>query len=220
MDPLECLADLRDKGHCVIRCVAGTKAESLEKVCRDVFELFEAGGAGGQYNCAGGVTRKTLDGSALLDTREGAPPELAIQFHNEMAYAARFPKYIAFALVHRDVNGTDGCTTLCDNTKVIKTLGGRLVKKMQALGILYTRKLEDVSHRNQPFFYNSWQEAFGTNDRNEALKRGNAANNSILFETSYSDRYSMTHITWCPLFQSEHPIFGETLFSSILNWHG
>ena len=220
MDPFECLVDIRHKGYHVIHCGTNTNAKTLEKACHDIFKLVKAGDARGEYNSSGGVARKTLNDSSLLDTREGAPAELTIQLHNEMAYAAKFPKYIAFAMVSRDVKGTGGDTTLCDNIKVVKILKDILLLKMKTLGIIYTRKLEDISNKSQSFFYNSWQEAFGTEDKTEALKKGNAPDNSIVFEDTDSDRYSMTHVTWCPLFQSCHPVFGETLFCSILNRHG
>ena len=220
MDLKVCSNDLIEKGYCVIHCGRGAKAQQLEKVCRDVMEYIKAG-TGGEYNCSGGVSRAKLDCSNLLDTREGAPPELTIQFHNEMAYAAKFPKYIAFAMVRRDPEGTGGHTILCDNVKLIDILSESLIQKMKGLGVMYIRKLEDISYRFEPFFYNSWQEAFGTKDRTEAIKRGNSSETSFLFEDKDGKGHeSMSHNTWCPLFYASHQFSGEVLFSSILNRHG
>jgi hypothetical protein len=75
-----------------------------------------------------------------------------------------------------------------------------------------------VKHRGQPTFYSSWQESFQTNSLSEALRKGNAAENSML--TLNADGETLTHTSWCPLFQRAHPTIGETLFGSILNRHG
>jgi len=121
MELYQCASDLCVRGYAIFKSGPGTDAKVLEKNCREIMDHVDAG-TGGAYNFAGGVSRNTLDDSNLLDTRQGAPPELTIQYHNEMAYADKFPKYIAFAMVRRGREGTGGTTNLCDNTKVMKML--------------------------------------------------------------------------------------------------
>lgn len=220
MELYQCASDLCVRGYAIFKSGPGTDAKVLEQNCREIMDHVDAG-TGATYNCAGGVSRNTLDDSNLLDTRKGAPPELTIQYHNEMAYADRFPKYIALAMIRRGRQGTGGTTNLCDNTKVMKMLGQTLLNKMKKLGIIYQRVLEDKCNESAPFYYNSWQDAFGTNSKVSALKIGNASDNSILFDvTTAEGRNYMTHLKWCPLFDSSHPVFGEMLFCSILNRHG
>lgn len=43
--------------------------------------------------------RSSIEGTGFVDSAAGAPKELPVQFHNEMAYAKEFPKYVTFAMV-------------------------------------------------------------------------------------------------------------------------
>eukprot|EP00972_Heterocapsa_arctica_P104374 15384207-Heterocapsa_arctica.AAC.1 len=56
------------------------------------------GREGGAYNGMGGVSRKSIQGTGFVDSSAGAPKEVTIQFHHEMAYATAFPKYVTFAM--------------------------------------------------------------------------------------------------------------------------
>merc|ERR1712226_1286783 len=92
---------------------------------------------------------------------------------------------------------------------------------MKKLGVIYSRKLEDQKHKGKPFFYNSWQDAFLTEYKQEALEKANRPENSFGYETSNRvGQTSISHLTWCPIFDSSHPTLGEIFFSSLLNRHG
>lgn len=150
-----------------------------------------------------------------MDSAAGAPKELTIQFHNEMAYAPEFPKYVTFAMVKQaDVDGT---TTLADNVLVQKKLSTSLLNKFRELGVQYIRFLHDESEKRAPDFYNSWQGAFQTSSMDHALQKGNDKTNFSILE-KYDER-RLRHILWCPVFHT-HPTFGELFFNSVLNRHG
>ena len=55
--------------------------------------------AEGLYNGSGGVVRSSIEGTGFVDSAAGCPKELPVQFHNEMAYAKQFPRYVTFAMV-------------------------------------------------------------------------------------------------------------------------
>lgn len=169
----------------------------------------------GSYNGRGGVVRATIEDSNFVDSAAGAPKELTIQFHNEMAYAVEFPKYVTFGMVKQA--DQDGTTILADNVLVQQKLSVALLEKFRHLGVQYIRFLHDESEQNAPDFYNSWQGAFQTTSMEEALKKGNdKANFSILKK---HDERRLKHILWCPVFH-KHPTFGELFFNSVLNRHG
>ena len=84
------------------------------------------------------MTRPTIGSSSFLDAGEGAPAELKIQFHNEMAYARAFPKKVAFAKFKGAEDGEDATTLLADNVEVTAMLSDSLKAKMQD-GVRYVR---------------------------------------------------------------------------------
>lgn len=169
---------------------------------------------GGEYNGGGGVQRNTIQGSAWMDTSAGAPSEIPVQFHNEMAYSKKFPKHVAFAMVKQAES--DGTTLLADNLHLTELLSISLKQKLQRLGVQYIRNLNDDSQRDSPEFYTSWQQAFVTDDKQTALQKGNTEESILM---PHEDGIRMKHITWCPTFYV-HPDHGELYFASILNRHG
>merc|ERR1719410_2050492 len=105
-------------------------AKDMEIVGKTLLRIED--GDGGTYNGSGGVTRASLHNSSWLNAAEGAPAMLRIQFHNEMAYARRFPRYVAFAMFRpADVDGT---TLVVDNVEVTQRLSEPLKKKMYEMG--------------------------------------------------------------------------------------
>lgn len=150
-----------------------------------------------------------------MDSAAGAPKELTIQFHNEMAYALEFPKYVTFAMVKQA--NVDGTTTLADNVLVQQKLSASLLKKFRELGVQYIRFLHDEAERNAPDFYNSWQGAFQTNSMEDAFEKGNNKTNFSILRKH--DARRLRHVLWCPVFH-KHPTFGELFFNSVLNRHG
>ena len=79
-------AELRQAGYVVVRLGPKATAQEMERAARSLM-----GEASGSYNGAGGVTRQAIGDSNFLNAAEGAPATLRIQFHNEMAYAMRYP---------------------------------------------------------------------------------------------------------------------------------
>ena len=161
------------------------------------------------------VKLRGIDGTGFVDSAAGAPKELTIQFHNEMAYAAEFPKYVTFAMVKQA--NVDGTTTLADNMLVQQKLSASLLKKFHELGVQYIRFLHDESEKSAPDFYNSWQGAFQTSSMDVALQNGNNRTNFSILK-KHDDR-RLRHILWCPVFH-QHPTLGELFFNSVLNRHG
>jgi alpha-ketoglutarate-dependent taurine dioxygenase len=169
----------------------------------------------GSYNGKGGVVRKSIDGTGFVDSAAGAPKEVTIQFHNEMAYATSFPKYVTFAMVRQAQ--ADGTTTLADNLAVQRLMSDKLQDKFRTLGVQYIRHLHDEAARDAPDFYTSWQGAFLTDSMEEAMKRGNDSKTFSILE-KHADGRRLTHTLWCPVYH-EHPEHGELFFNSVLNRH-
>jgi len=130
------------------------------------------------------------------------------------AYSKQFPKHVAFAMVKQA--SQDGTTLLADNLYLTELLSSTLKQKLQTLGVQYIRNLNDESQRHLPGFFTSWQEAYLTDKRAEALEKGNREDSIV---KQHEDGIRMVHITWCPVF-FDHPDHGEMYFSSILNRHG
>jgi len=170
----------------------------------------------GSYNGKGGVSRKTIDDTSFVDSAAGAPSELKIQFHNEMAYATDFPKYVTFAMVHQA--DLDGTTILADNVMVQSSMSEMLLNKFRMLGVQYIRHLHHESECDAPDYYMSWQGAFQTDSLEEAMKRGNNKDTFSMVEQC-SDSRRLRHTLWCPVFHT-HPEHGEVFFNSVLNRHG
>lgn len=205
-------AYMHDHGYVHIRMGANASVHQMEDAARRLMGLQI--NQGGEYNGQGGVSRSTIQGSAWMDTAAGAPCEIPVQFHNEMAYSKKFPKHVAFAMVMQAES--DGTTLLADNMRLTELLSSSLKQKLKTLGVQYIRNLNDQSQRGSPEFFTSWQEAYLTENLEEALKKGNTEE-SILVR--HEDGVRMKHITWCPVFYV-HPDHGELYFGSLLNRHG
>eukprot|EP00932_Pfiesteria_piscicida_P019294 SRR837773.6118.p1 GENE.SRR837773.6118~~SRR837773.6118.p1 ORF type:complete len:319 (-),score=120.72 SRR837773.6118:14-880(-) len=168
------------------------------------------------YNGKGGVVRKTIEDTNFVDSAAGAPSELKIQFHNEMAYATDYPKYVTFAMIHQAE--LDGTTILADNLAVQSRLSAGLLDKFRRLGVRYIRYLLDKAESEAPDFYMSWQGAFTTEDIEEAMRKGNDAAKFSILERC-ADGRRLKHTLWCPVFVN-HPERGDLFFNSVLNRHG
>merc|ERR1719221_1474850 len=107
----------------------------MESAARRLMGLQPSGG--GSYNGGGGVTRNTIEGSSFLNGSAGAPAELPVQFHNEMAYSASVPTHLAFAMITQA--GTGGTTLLADNVEVTRLLSPELKQRLHTLGVRYIR---------------------------------------------------------------------------------
>jgi alpha-ketoglutarate-dependent taurine dioxygenase len=203
---------MHNYGYVHVRMGKDASVHQMEDAARSLMGLQR--NSGGEYNGGGGVSRNTIQGSAWMDTSAGAPSQIPVQFHNEMAYSKQFPKHVAFAMVMQA--SEDGTTLLADNLHLTELLSSSLKQKLQTLGVQYIRNLNDKSQRDSPEFFTSWQDAFLTEDETTALRKGNTEESML---RRHEDGIRMVHITWCPVFYV-HPDHGELYFSSILNRHG
>mmetsp|Transcript_9443 Transcript_9443/g.28440 ORF Transcript_9443/g.28440 Transcript_9443/m.28440 type:complete len:325 (+) Transcript_9443:67-1041(+) len=203
---------LRLDGFVRVELGANTPIRALESTARQLMGLGQEDGGG--YNGGGGVTRNTVESSGFLNGSAGSPPELKVQFHNEMAYSPDVPRHLAFAMLRQA--GEGGANIIADNIKVTSMLSEKLKQKLQTLGVRYIRNLSDESERGAADFFNCWQDAFQTKDIDEALEKGNTQL-SMLRRLPGSER--LQHVVWSTVF-NEHPEHGELYFSSILNRHG
>jgi len=206
--------DISEKGYTVSRLGAAAGVRDMEKVALQLMHVDPS--TVGSYNGRGGVVRSSIDGTGFVDSAAGAPKELTIQFHNEMAYATEYPKYVTFAMVRQA--DTDGTTTLADNVVVQGRLSTGLLDKFRRLGVQYVRYLHDEAERDAPDFYNSWQGAFQVKSLEEAMQKGNNRATFSILE-AHSDGRRLRHTLWCPVFH-HHPVHGELFFNSLLNRHG
>ena len=204
-------AEMARAGFVHVPLGAGVTPSAAEDVARALMRLAPSGG--GSYNGGGGVTRDAIGDSNFLNAGAGAPAELRIQFHNEMAYSRAFPRFVTFAMFAQA--RTDGTTLLVDNVRVTRALSPALAGKMRALGVQYVRLLHDDAHAADPDFYAAWQGAFQTRDEAEAMARANAAPDGFM---TRHDAKRLRQVSWSPVFVT-HPEHGELYFSSILNRH-
>lgn len=200
-------------GYTVARLGASASVRDMEAVALRLMQIDDKGT--GSYNGMGGVSRNSIDGTGFVDSAAGAPSEVTIQFHHEMAYAASYPKYVTFAMVRQA--DEDGTTTLADSMRVQQLMSKPLLDKFRTTGVQYIRRLHDEAERNAPDFYTSWQGAFLTDSIEEAMKKGNNAETFSILERHDERRLRQT--LWCPVFH-QHPQHGELFFNSVLNRHG
>eukprot|EP00933_Yihiella_yeosuensis_P044197 TRINITY_DN39293_c0_g1_i1.p1 TRINITY_DN39293_c0_g1~~TRINITY_DN39293_c0_g1_i1.p1 ORF type:complete len:362 (+),score=65.94 TRINITY_DN39293_c0_g1_i1:71-1087(+) len=206
------LKQLSVDGYAHMRLGTNASIMELESVARKLMGLGEVGG--GSYNGGGGVSREGIGDSSFLNGSAGAPSELPVQFHNEMAYSANVPKHLAFAMLTQA--GEGGTTTLADNVQVTAMFSDALKAKLKAKGVRYIRNLLSEAEKDAPDYFMSWQGAFQTKNVDEAMEK---ANNKTSVLRHHSDGRHLIHTTWCPVFET-HPVLGELYFSSILNRHG
>lgn len=100
--------------------------------------------------------RSTVDGLVYTSTEYPAPQEIPL--HNEMSYAARWPRRLWFSCVAPATTG--GATTIADGAAVYARLPSTLRARFERHGVEYRR-------RYGPHLDLSWQVAFQSDDRAE-----------------------------------------------------
>jgi len=204
---------MSEQGYVVARLGASASVQDMEAVARRLMHLGDGGS--GTYNGMGGVSRNTIGESSFVDSSAGAPSEVKIQFHNEMAYARTYPKFVTFAMVKQA--DSDGSTLLADNLQVQSSMSKPLLDKFRDLGVQYIRYLHDEKESEAPDFYNSWQRAFVTEDIDTAMHKANNRDDFSILRRC--DDRRLRHVVWCPVFH-QHPDHGKVFFNSVLNRHG
>ncbi|MFL6468687.1 MAG: TauD/TfdA family dioxygenase [Pyrinomonadaceae bacterium] len=109
---------------------------------------------------AGGASPR----SALADgvyTSTEYPPEMPLALHNELSYAAAYPRTLFFFCEMEPHIG--GETTLGDSRRILSAIDPEIADLFRSKGVLYVRNL--VSDKTSQY---SWQAAFETDDREMA----------------------------------------------------
>lgn len=120
----------------------------------------------------GGTTPRKELAEGVFSATE-APPEVWIPAHNEMSYAPNYPSHIYFCCNIAPKEG--GATPITDGRKIYKNLRDDIRSKLEEKQVLYKRHLFEegikqtiISKFNN--FFKTWQEAFGTQNKNDVEK--------------------------------------------------
>lgn len=124
------------------------------------FAAGYVGGAAPRNEIAPGV----FEATRLASTQ-------VIGLHQEMAYMQKPPSRLALFCRIAPVSG--GETMVCDMRRVTAALPPAFVEAMEARGVLYTRNMRDRAvSTGDPYldlYHVAWQNAFHTDDRDEAM---------------------------------------------------
>jgi alpha-ketoglutarate-dependent taurine dioxygenase len=121
------------------------------------------------YN-AGAAPRARLAERVYEST--AAPASEVQRLHQEMSYLPQYPKKVAFYCRVAPVVG--GETIVDDMRRVTAALPRDLVREVERRGLLYTRNFRDKDvPTGDPYtdlVHRTWQDAFGTDDRERAAE--------------------------------------------------
>lgn len=161
-----------------------------------------------RFGYAGGSSpRRNLQGRVFESTY--TPPDQVIMLHQEMAYLPNWPSRIAFFCRIPAVTG--GETFIADMRRVTKALDPALVAEVARRGVRYRRNFREASLSTGDSWldavHRSWQDAFGTTDRGEAL----AACEAMGLKAEWLGDGSLDTVYGAPGLIS-HPRSGERLW--------
>jgi hypothetical protein len=150
-----------------------------------------------QMDYMGGTNNRgsISEGSSILQVG-GEPTHRDLPFHQEMAYAASFPAYIAFACLKAPPAGTGGETTVASAAGIFERLPDDMKISLQRRGICHRFTYGDAEQAVRP-----WQDAFGTDSRYEALEKCTASGYS---DAIFNEHGDLTCTLTCANFV-EHP---------------
>jgi len=97
---------------------------------------------------------------------------LEVFLHNELSYAGWSPRLVFFGCLIPALEG--GETQIADGREIYKALPAEILERFESRGICYLQHLWDAN--GEPGVGKSWQETFGTEDRNAVegyLQRSN-----------------------------------------------
>ena len=150
--------ELARRGYCVL---------TVNDVEADLAQLAES-----VWGARWAVTESYLGGTSSRDVVAGGvftvnkePPGLSVTQHSEKTYSNSFPSHIAFYA--RRSADCGGETVLCDNLAVSAGLSKRMRRKLETIGVQYTRRLTDGQRplAAGEAVYQTWQKSFETSDR-------------------------------------------------------
>ena len=161
-----------------------------------------------KFGYAGGSSpRRNLQGRVFESTY--TPPDQVIMLHQEMAYLPSWPARIAFFCRIPSVTG--GETFIADMRRVTAALDPALVAEVEARGVRYKRNFREASLSTGDSWldavHRSWQDAFVTTDRGEAM----AACQGLGLDARWLDDGSLDTVYRAPGMIT-HPRAGERLW--------
>jgi hypothetical protein len=161
-----------------------------------------------KFGYAGGSSpRRNLQGRVFESTY--TPPDQVIMLHQEMAYLPTYPSRIAFFCRIPSVTG--GETFIADMRRVTTTLDPALVAEVEGRGIRYKRNFREAANSTGDGWldavHRSWQDAFGTTDKGEAM----AACEAIGLAAQWLDDGSLDTVYRAPGMIT-HPRSGDRLW--------
>jgi alpha-ketoglutarate-dependent taurine dioxygenase len=128
------------------------------------FQDFVAAFSGGAapFGYAGGASprHRLSDAGAVYSSTE-YPPEMTLSLHNELSYADLWPNILYFFCLVPATSG--GATSIADSRRILAALDPGLVERFRQRRLRYVRNLSPVKGSGY-----SWQEAFETDDAQEA----------------------------------------------------
>lgn len=131
--------------------------------CDQFAELVERlSGRSGLLQYRGGASpRRSLSaGEQPVYNSTEYPPDMELSLHNELSYSSAWPDRIYFLCMTAPAEG--GGTTLGDSRDILAGMPPAVRARFEAKGLLYIRNLPSGAGSGY-----SWQDAFGTSDREE-----------------------------------------------------
>jgi alpha-ketoglutarate-dependent taurine dioxygenase len=121
-------------------------------------ERFSAEFAGTDLlNYTGGASpRSRLEGKVYTSTEY--PPDLTLALHNELSYAAEFPRLLFFCCISEPQTG--GETSIADSRRILNRIEPEIVRVFKQKGVMYIRNLDAVKGSGY-----AWQDAFETENK-------------------------------------------------------
>jgi alpha-ketoglutarate-dependent taurine dioxygenase len=147
---------LVDHGALLFR---GWEVEGLEGFRRFV-DCFSAGAP--PFGYAGGASpRQRLSEAGAVYSSTEYPPDMILSLHNELSYAELWPETLYFFCLVPARSG--GENSIADSRAILAALDPALVETFRRRKLRYIRNLSPVKGSGY-----SWQEAFETDDPQEA----------------------------------------------------
>jgi hypothetical protein len=139
----------------------------------------------------------------------GEPVHRDLPFHQEMAYSAIFPGFIAFACMKAPPTGTGGETTVASAAAVFERLPDDMQQCLQTKGVRHRFTYGDAEQAVRP-----WQDTFGTDIPEEALKLCKASGYN---DAMFNEHGDLTCTSTCANFVQHPRTRKTTMFQTDLS---
>lgn len=135
-------------------------------------------------NYTGGASpRSRLHGKVYTSTEY--PPELTLALHNELSYAAEYPRLLFFCCAIEPETG--GETSIADSRRILHKIEPEIVSEFKSKGVTYIRNLD--ADKGSGY---SWQDAFETDDKPEIEEHCRLVNADFKWRADDGLRLSQT----------------------------